>query len=281
MRKTDLLALAMAATALFACGLADEAERVISEMNETPPPERRVTNQPPPPEDAAPYPGPGAEAGGTASDDAPGYACALDKASADVGERVTMRFDKPLPKTPGERYWVALALAHKPDSEWGYWEYVDEGSARIRLPAAREPGLYEARLHANYPTISYNVVCRVRLAVGKTKCEAGAVPPGVKTTLSAGAVSFSLDRDVYPAGASIKIVFNGPIEPSEGNRYWITVVEAGKGDSSWGAYEYVDKGAKSARLRAPSAPGTYEVRLHGDYPKKSHDVLFRRRIAVQ
>ena len=63
------------------------------------------------------------------------------------------------------RRWAAIVAVGQPDSEWGVWAYVPDAARRMVLKAPANPGDYEVRLHANYPTKSYNVVHRVRIHV--------------------------------------------------------------------------------------------------------------------
>ncbi|HNV45679.1 MAG TPA: hypothetical protein PLE73_12415 [Spirochaetota bacterium] len=71
-----------------------------------------------------------------------------------------------------KRYWVCLAKAGTPDSEWGDWSFVYDNMTAIdvaikknlvdgKLPA----GDYEVRLHSEYPTKPHNVVMRIKVAV--------------------------------------------------------------------------------------------------------------------
>jgi hypothetical protein len=81
------------------------------------------------------------------------------------GDPVTLAFPAPLEALKGEQYWAAIVAVGKPDSEWGTWSYVPPAAHRMTLKAPADPGDYEIRLHANYPTKSYNVVHRVRIHV--------------------------------------------------------------------------------------------------------------------
>jgi hypothetical protein len=64
-------------------------------------------------------------------------------------------------------------------------------------------------------------------------------------------------------------------------RFWITVVEAGKPDDAYGSYEYVQNDARKVTITAPNAPGDYEVRLHANYPTKSTNLVHRARIRIE
>ena len=77
----------------------------------------------------------------------------------------------------------------------------------------------------------------------------------------------------YAPGAAIEIQLAAPISAPIGHRAWVTVSEAGSPRTSYGAWTYVDDGARLVTLKAPAKPGAYEVRLHTDYPAKSYNVV--------
>jgi serine/threonine protein kinase len=86
---------------------------------------------------------------------------------------------------------------------------------------------------------------------------------------SGSPTTFKLDAKSYAPGQPITITFPAPISSTTKSRAWVTVVEAGRSPSQYGAWEYVADRATTARLVAPKQPGAYEVRLHTDYPTKS------------
>lgn len=83
------------------------------------------------------------------------------------------------------------------------------------------------------------------------------------------------------AGAPIEVTYSQPMASAEGDRYWITIIDPAAADSEWGAWVYVEDGATSTTLTAPSTPGKYEIRLHDHYPKKPYHVLERASLLVQ
>jgi hypothetical protein len=91
---------------------------------------------------------------------------------------------------------------------------------------------------------------------------------------TSGKLTFKLDRTAYGPGEPITITFPSAMSSKSNNRAWVTVVEAAKPPTQYGAWEYVADGATSAKLVAPKAPGSYEVRLHTEYPAKSTNVVF-------
>jgi eukaryotic-like serine/threonine-protein kinase len=93
-------------------------------------------------------------------------------------------------------------------------------------------------------------------------------------TLAAPAqLTFKLESSTVPPGQPVIIKFPGPMPSKANNRAWVTVIEPGKPPSSYGTWEYVADGATTAKLAAPTKPGTYEVRLHTEYPAKSFNVV--------
>ncbi len=83
------------------------------------------------------------------------------------------------------------------------------------------------------------------------------------------------------AGAAVDVAFAAPLHAAPGEQFWITIVAAGAPDTTWGAYRYIDDGAQAIQLTAPTAPGAYEVRLHGNYPTRTTNVVARAAIQVQ
>jgi hypothetical protein len=97
-------------------------------------------------------------------------------------------------------------------------------------------------------------------------------PASSPLTTSVTAPSFRLDARSYPPDAAIEIRFGAPVSSKPQSRAWITVIEADRPESAYGAWSYLDDGATVARLTAPSKPGAYQVRLHTDYPARTFHV---------
>jgi serine/threonine-protein kinase len=93
--------------------------------------------------------------------------------------------------------------------------------------------------------------------------------------------TFKLPGKELAAGAKFQITFAGPVPSPANSRSWITIVEANKPGSQYGDWTYIDDGAKTASLTAPTAPGAYEVRLHTDYPRLSTNVRHRVPVTIK
>lgn len=100
------------------------------------------------------------------------------------------------------------------------------------------------------------------------------------TAIAAAPKLFKAPKTAAP-GEAVVVNYKSPISSPEGDRYWITITEAGAADSEWGAWVYVDDGATSTTLTAPASPGNYEIRLHDHYPANPYNVVQRSPLAVQ
>jgi hypothetical protein len=150
------------------------------------------------------------------------------------------------------------------------------GATWATLKAPSRPGAYEVRLHTDYPAKSFNVQAAVPLTVAAS----AELDPALAVTPPSGQ-RFTLASRAVHAGATIALAFPQPLRAAPREQFWVTVVEAGTPDSRWGAYEYVPAAARRMQLAAPAKPGAYEVRLHGNYPTKTTNVVHRVPIRVE
>lgn len=91
--------------------------------------------------------------------------------------------------------------------------------------------------------------------------------------------AFTLESNTFAKGAKVTLRFAAPLQKDQG-RHWVCIVKKGVHDSSYGIWAYAKAGATEATLEAPLREGTFEVRLHGSYPRKSHNILHREIITV-
>ncbi len=182
-----------------------------------------------------------------------------------------IKFPARVSSPAGDQSWVSISDANSADSTYITWAFVGDkaSTASLRVPA--KPGTYEARLYTHYPKQSYNLVHRSTFTV-----VALAEAPVTTPTLE----RFSLASSSVAPGASIKINFPGAMVAQQGEKYWVTVVQAAAADTVYDTWEYVAPHARRATLEAPATPGRYEVRLHANYPKKATNVVFRAPLTV-
>ncbi len=98
-------------------------------------------------------------------------------------------------------------------------------------------------------------------------------PPPDDAFAAAPAPAIQLAASSYAPGAPIDIRFARAVRSARARRAWVTVAPAGSPQTAYGTWEFVEDGARHAKLAAPSKPGAYEVRLHTDYPAKSFNVV--------
>ena len=125
--------------------------------------------------------------------------------------------------------------------------------------------------------------------IGKPTCpkgfvakgEACAEPPPVVPAASVSPERFGVAASTVKAGEPVALVFPEPLKAKTGEQYWAAIVAVGQPDSEWGVWAYVPDAARRMVLKAPATAGDYEVRLHGNYPTKSFNVVHRVRIHVE
>lgn len=67
--------------------------------------------------------------------------------------------------------------------------------------------------------------------------------------------------------------FDRPIAGRAVDQYWIVIAPVGAPASYRGDRLFVARNAEGAQLVAPKVSGEYEVRLHGDWPKRDYHVV--------
>ncbi len=130
------------------------------------------------------------------------------------------------------RDFITLVPPDRPEGEYGPYEYAKKSPARFAAPD--DPGAYELRYlgkDSPYPTLA-------RRSITVTPVTAALEGPGS-----------------VEAGGTIEISWTGP----DNERDFITVVEAGAEERTYGTYVYTNRG-NPAQLTVPEASGDYEVR---------------------
>jgi hypothetical protein len=191
-------------------------------------------------------------------------------------EAIEIHFNAPLASPDGSRAWITAVEAGAAPTSYGSWEYVEDHARTATIKAPDKPGKYELRLHTDYPKLSTNM----RFAVGFTVADqtapaqpaAGVTPPSRQR--------FSLGSAQVRKGSPVEVRFAQPMVAQKGEQFWITIVEHSKPDTEYGAWQYLPPGARAISLTAPATAGDYDVRLHGNYPTKSTNVVFRSALSV-
>jgi Mg-chelatase subunit ChlD len=167
-----------------------------------------------------------------------GYALTAAE-SALVGSALEVAWQGP----PNERDFITIVAIDAPEGRYQAYEYTRRSP--VTLTAPQQPGAYELRYLAAaspYPTLARRPITIV----------------DTQATLSAPAT--------VAAGESFTLQWTGP----NNSRDFIALVKADAAEGTYsGPYEYTSKDA-SLTLRAPDAPGAYELRyLMGATPYRT------------
>lgn len=115
--------------------------------------------------------------------------------------------------------------------------------------------------------------------VGASVVDTPPPPPPAPKARVESSYSFKIDAVTFKERDSIRVTFDAPLGPAGDNRYWIAVVPANAADSEFGVWHYLDTGATTDTLTAPTS-GEYEIRLHDAFPLFPYRVMARQRISV-
>ena len=196
----------------------------------------------------------------------------LEAASIELGQAPAVTFNVPLRPITGEKYWIGIANAELPAEASGLWKMLSPGDTRVTLDQPISTGKHRITLHANYPTRSTHPIATLELDVTGDAAGAPTDLAGLELVLAAPSIK---------VGEQATVTFSSPLRARTGEKFWITLIPAGQDDTEWGQYTYVDVGAGSVELPAPTEPGDYEVRLHAQYPTKSSNVVARAKLEVE
>ena len=197
---------------------------------------------------------------------------ALPAATFAPGASIVVKLAAPIAAPTKHRAWMTISEVGSAPSTYGKWTYVDDGATSVTLTAPTAPGSYEVRLHTDYPTRPYNIQQRAPFKVTGS--------PGTVTTAAAQQTFTLAKSSSLTAGGRVRLVFPAPLHAEPGEKFWVTVVEAGTPDAKWDAYEYVPDGARSVELALPGKAGEFELRLHANYPRLQTNVVHRKAITI-
>jgi hypothetical protein len=89
-----------------------------------------------------------------------------------------------------------------------------------------------------------------------------------------------LNASTAVTGDEIVVTFDKPLTGRATNQYWVALQPVTAPTSDTTGRVFLDRGDTMARLRT-TAPGDYEVRLHGNWPKKEHSLITRIPVKVR
>ncbi|MBL8914207.1 MAG: hypothetical protein JNM17_26115 [Archangium sp.] len=85
----------------------------------------------------------------------------------------------------------------------------------------------------------------------------------------------SIERTTWGVGTNFTVTFSEPMKAEPGEKFWVTIVDPGAGSTAYTSYKYLDPSATTIELAAPAVSGDYEIRLHGNYPTKTYNLIDR------
>ncbi len=117
------------------------------------------------------------------------------------------------------------------------------------------------------------------MSVTSTPHASAAEPPTEGPTRARGCGPHDRPVAAVLTGEDFVVTFDKPLRGKAINQYWIALAPSHIPDSDTTGRTVLDRGITSVRLRA-LAPGDYEVRLYGEYPKKEGHLLARAPVTV-
>ena len=149
-------------------------------------------------------------------------------------------FEIPWVGPNNEKDYLTVVPADAPDGQYASYAYTENGSP-ARLHAPMQAGDYEIRYQSDRE--KYIVFARRPL------------------TIEAVDVSLDVPAEIN-AGQSFEVEWTGP----NGDRDYVTLVEADADDGKYGEYVYTENGSP-VTLTAPFVGGKYQVRYQSDREK--------------
>ncbi len=208
----------------------------------------------------------------TAPTDPAALTCTLSAASVACSDQPTLEFSVPVRPPTGERYWVSLVNAELPEASSGLTTSVKPGATSVTLASPTSTGKHRVDVYASYAQTPRRLIVSLPLEVTGAPSEA---------PTSMDSVTLALESATIKVGTKPVVTFGTKLLARTGERFWVTVIETSKKDNEWGRYTYVQIGAEKLELQAPTAAGTYEVRLHSKHPTKSSNVEKRIALVVE
>ncbi|MBL8955044.1 MAG: hypothetical protein JNK82_29985 [Myxococcaceae bacterium] len=211
----------------------------------------------------------------------------LERSVFAAGTGITVAFAKPMAANPGEQFWITIVAATADDTAYTSYKYLEPDAKAIELAAPAVGGVYEVRLHGNYPTKTYNLIDRLkfRSTQGDPAAEAeppvDAVPAPPPEDKGGASKMMAMAKVRLDAKSRFIVKFPKPLKAKRNERYWVAIASATAGDADYTTYAYVEPPMKAVELTAPDAVGEYEVRLHGNYPTKQTNVVDRLKVTVK
>ena len=83
----------------------------------------------------------------------------------------------------------------------------------------------------------------------------------------------TVDPNPVEARSAVWARFDRPIDGRAADQYWIVIAPRGVPSDYRDGRIHIERSAEGVHLEAPAIPGDYEVRLHGDWPRREHHLV--------
>ena len=186
-----------------------------------------------------------------------------------AGQPLTVNFSGEIVPAPMHSVWFVVAEEKADESTYLTSVLIPSGANSVAIPMPSEAGRFEVRL------VVFDATGKVVDVPFRKAAEVAPAPPPTDP----GKLTISLVSNSVAKGDPVVLRFSEPLRAADGERYWMTVCTPETPDASWDAWVYVDDGATEVQV-VPTRTGALEVRLHGNYPTKSYNVIFRKGITV-
>jgi hypothetical protein len=98
-------------------------------------------------------------------------------------------------------------------------------------------------------------------------------------TACEGRPSMEVRASAVPVGDKVNVSFDREITGRAVDQYWLVLAPEGAPDAYAEERIFVERNARSSAVDA-MRPGRYELRLHGDFPHRQHNVIARAKVEI-
>lgn len=88
----------------------------------------------------------------------------------------------------------------------------------------------------------------------------------------------SVPGSVFGAATKLRVTFLSPMKAAPGEKFWLTITRPSAGSTDYTTSRYLDPDATSVEIDLPGSAGDFELRLHGNYPTKTYNLIDRLKV---
>ncbi len=186
------------------------------------------------------------------------YSVSFTKATAKVGDTVTVNWQAPTSRQDGS--WVGIYLEGRPDTQYHTFQYLpDTGTSGQLNFTINNTGTYEARIFNgngyNRTDVSAN------FTVTNNNNPPPNNPPNNPPPNGGGNGNFNVaaSKSTYNQNENININWQAPTSRQDGS--WVGIYLEGRPDTQYHTFQYLPDTGTSGQLNFRLNAGTYEARI--------------------